>query len=86
MKMTLVLFALGVKLQVSALLDKTFRKRVRYINRSNDVSQMIDSSGRIRKRRSRLCFRKKSWICFQRWEKGILLLREIFRMLFGLLK
>ena len=34
MKMTLVLFALGVKLQVSALLDKTFRKRVRYINRT----------------------------------------------------
>lgn len=34
MKMTLVLIALGLKLQASALIDKAFRKKIRYINRT----------------------------------------------------
>ena len=34
MKMTLVLIALGLKLQASALLNKQFRKKIRYIRRT----------------------------------------------------
>ncbi|PIE41481.1 MAG: hypothetical protein CSA49_03175 [Gammaproteobacteria bacterium] len=33
MKMTLLLIALGLKLQANALLDQSFRKKIRHINR-----------------------------------------------------
>lgn len=34
MKMTLILIALGLKLQASALFDKAFRKKIRYIKKT----------------------------------------------------
>lgn len=38
MKMRLVLLALGLKLQASALFSKEFRKKIRYINRTVVIS------------------------------------------------